>query len=130
MKNFNIILFFAIMFALPSITVALNESPVMLKRDPFDHPVLFVKRPKSKTNSKSVVGRAVELKLRATLVAGKSSMANVNGVLLKLGETIKGYRLLLVREREAVLEKKGKKVVIIMDSADLQKAEIKSKPKK
>ncbi len=46
--------------------------------------------------------------LRAVIVAGRNSLANVDGALVRIGGEIDGYRLTEVREREAVFVK-GKK---------------------
>lgn len=45
--------------------------------------------------------------LKATLVAGERSMANLGGVVLELGEETHGFRLVEVREWEAVFTKDG-----------------------
>ncbi len=108
MKIINIIMLFILLLA--SSAVAWDESsPVEIKRDPFDHPALVKQMEQKK---KPVIEETVNLKLKATLVAKQDSMANVNGVLLNLGESIEGYRLLRVNEGEAVLEKNGKIVVV------------------
>ena len=50
--------------------------------------------------------------LKATLVAGERSMANLGGVLLRVGQETHGYRLVEVREWEAVFAKDGETVVL------------------
>lgn len=50
--------------------------------------------------------------LRATLVAGERSMANLGGVLLGLGEETHGYRLVEVNEWRAVFLKDGERIVL------------------
>ncbi len=50
--------------------------------------------------------------LRATLVSGRRSLANLGGVVLGLGDEAHGYRLTEVRAWEAVFEKGGATVVL------------------
>ena len=53
-----------------------------------------------------------KLNLQAVLVAGSHSIANVDGVMLRVGESINGYRLLEVQHRSAVFEKNGAKFTL------------------
>ncbi|HET7131394.1 MAG TPA: hypothetical protein VFJ95_04065 [Gammaproteobacteria bacterium] len=43
------------------------------------------------------------LELRATLVRGRSSSANIDGTIVRVGEKVAGYRLVSVHEGAAVL---------------------------
>ena len=43
------------------------------------------------------------LELRATLVRGSSSSANIGGTIVRVGERVNGYRLVSVNEGAAVL---------------------------
>ncbi len=54
-------------------------------------------------------------KLSATLRSGKNSMANVNGAVIKLGETIDGYRLIEVNKRSAVFIKNEHRIQLTLD---------------
>jgi hypothetical protein len=54
--------------------------------------------------------------LTATLVAGERSLANLGGVVLGLGEETHGYRLVEVREFEAVFENAGEQVVLPVEA--------------
>jgi hypothetical protein len=53
-----------------------------------------------------------KLNLQAVLVAGAHSIANVDGVMLRVGESLNGYRLLEVQQRSAVFEKNGAKFTL------------------
>jgi hypothetical protein len=53
-----------------------------------------------------------KLNLQAVLVAGSQSIANVDGVMVRVGESINGYRLLEVQHRSAVFEKNGAKFTL------------------
>ncbi len=77
--------------------------------DPFDKPAL----PGDVTaRSSSAPSASWSPWLKATLVAGERSLANLGGVVLKLGEDTHGYRLLEVREWMAVFSKDGERVVL------------------
>jgi|GEM_PF-1180441 len=54
--------------------------------------------------------------LKATVVAGKGSLVNVDGEILGLGESHGGYRLVEVHERTAVFERGGKRYVLSLDT--------------
>ena len=53
-----------------------------------------------------------KISLHAVLVAGPDSMANVDGVMVRLGDTVQGYRLLAVHDRSAVFEKNNAKFTL------------------
>ena len=56
--------------------------------------------------------------LKATLVAGAASLANLGGIVLELGEEIHGYRLREVRPWEAVFEKGGVTLVLPVEAVE------------
>ena len=58
--------------------------------------------------------------LRATLVAGGRSFVNLGGSILSLGEEIAGYRLVSVREGEAVFWKDGESIRLSLNDDDEQ----------
>ncbi|MBK6672799.1 MAG: hypothetical protein IPM70_01590 [Proteobacteria bacterium] len=53
-------------------------------------------------------------RLTAVMVAGRSSLATIDGRILKLGELVDGLRLLSVRDSEVVVEKDGQPYVLTM----------------
>jgi hypothetical protein len=57
-------------------------------------------------------------KLTALMIAGKSSLANVEGTIIRIGESIDGHQLLFVREDEAVFVKGDEIVVVTMRGPD------------
>ena len=75
--------------------------------DPFDRPALPGDVTARRTSSASWSPW-----LKATLVAGENSLANLGGIVLKLGEETHGYRLLEVREWTAVFSRDGERVVL------------------
>ncbi len=55
--------------------------------------------------------------LRAVMVAGSESIANVGGTMLRIGERIDGHRLIDVRPRGAVFQRDdGKTVAVSLDT--------------
>jgi len=53
-------------------------------------------------------------RLTAVLVAGKNSLVNLQGEIIGLGEEKDGYRLIEVRDQQAVFRKGKKRVVLNM----------------
>ena len=73
-----------------------DDAEVELRRNPFDRPVL-----ESLDLSAAAATVAVnpndEPGLRAVLVAGSKSAVNFGGVIIQIGETANGYKLLSVK---------------------------------
>ena len=61
---------------------------------------------------------AADMQLRATIVAGSRSQANIGGVIVGLGEGVNGYRLTEVHARRVVLEQNGTRKEIMIDETD------------
>jgi hypothetical protein len=59
--------------------------------------------------------------LRAVIVAGRDSLANVDGSIVRIGEQIDGYRLVQVREHEAVFLKTTRRYTLML--ADIKGAD-------
>ena len=83
-----------------------------LQHDPFARPALGALPATTSTGAASrraptapAVGP--KLNLQAVLVAGPNSIANVDGVMVRVGDAIQGYRLVEVEHRSAVFEKNG-----------------------
>ena len=86
-----------------------------LKHDPFKKPK-FLEKVEPQANAVTEAKETpMEGELRATITAGAQSMVNVDGVILTLGEEMSGYRLIEVREREAVFERHGKRELLSID---------------
>lgn len=66
--------------------------------------------------------------LRAVMLAGAASMADVDGAMVRIGEAIDGYRLVEVREEAAVFEKSGKRYVLKLGNAVEHGAAARSRP--
>lgn len=89
-----------------------EEAPAPLRFDPFVRP--DPERLAQGSVGAARPGQAWSPVLRATLVAGDDSLANLGGTILKLGEETHGYRLVEVRDREAVFEKGGSRLVLTL----------------
>ena len=83
----------------------------VLQHDPFSRPALGG-LPNMQGGGQAVPTRRAEsatpapkLKLHAVLVAGSNSIANVDGVMIRVGDSVQGYRLVAVEDRSAVFEK-------------------------
>lgn len=68
--------------------------------------------------SPSKQDNAADMALRATMVAGARSQANIGGVIVGLGETVNGYQLTEVHARHVVLERDGTRKEIKVDEID------------
>lgn len=86
-----------------------------IQHDPFQKPELnkTIINAVSPTGHEALVAWAP--KLIMTLRAGRNSMANVNGKIIRLNENIEGYRLIEVHERSAVFVKQGKLTRLTLD---------------
>ena len=85
-----------------------------LRHDVFARPTLAaltVTTPEGPPSSPPV---AWNPRLTAVMVAGSSSLATIDGRILKVGEQADGYRLVSVRESEATLVKDGQHFVLAM----------------
>jgi hypothetical protein len=80
-----------------------------LQHDPFARPMLgaMPANASAATASRRAPALRPKLNLQAVLVAGPNSIANVDGVMLRVGDAIQGYRLVEVEHRSAVFEKNG-----------------------
>ncbi|OIN05590.1 hypothetical protein [Oceanisphaera psychrotolerans] len=81
-------------------TTALADTGMPL-RDPFVRPQTELP---ARTTPTPVVSEP-DFKLRALLVAGDNSLANIDGTILALGDEFDGYRLISVTQEETLFEK-------------------------
>ncbi len=88
------------------------EGRIRLRFDPFAQPGTQTAGPGRLGSAGSQ--RAWSPELRATLVSSERSLVNLGGTILELGEEAHGYRLLEVRESEAVFERSGSETVLQM----------------
>ena len=97
----------------PCLSALAGELPPSTERTPFTPPAHI-----AQLKAPGVRKTAADLQLRATMLTKQWTMANVNGTMLVPGETINDYRLLQVRENEAVFIKDGVQIVVAIDAAN------------
>ncbi len=100
----------AAMSAFATATVQAAEPQVELLRNPFERPAV-AELVASAVNVNDVLTARGNTQLRAVLVAGPKSIVNLGGVILKIGESTNGYRLIKVGEGTATFNRKGEKVI-------------------
>jgi hypothetical protein len=93
---------------------SVGQGAEALTKNPFTRPGYTADRPLP-TNAEPPVVEFVPLQLKATLIAGKQALANINGEILAPGDQIQGHRLIRVREREVVLSKNGERLTLSVD---------------
>ena len=86
--------------------------------DPFEMPVLQQNtEPENNVIQAPDQAPRIQLRLFSTLRAGKNSMANVSGRILKVGETIDGYKLIAVHERSVDMLKNQQRTHLTLDDS-------------
>ncbi len=89
----------------------------VLHRNPFERPKL--QQPAGRAASPEITGAAAPAwELRGTLVAGRDSLADVDGVIIRVGDDVDGYRLVSVREGIAVFFGNGGRLVLTVEDAE------------
>ncbi len=120
----NKILYLLIFFPLLLSRLAIaDERPkqIQLRHDPFQKPeMLLAARPKH-------VDKEIDQpnwlnqnsKLNMTLRAGKNSMVNVQGRVIKIDENIDGFKLVKVLERSAIFKNDEQQIILKIDEVDV-----------
>jgi hypothetical protein len=106
----NAVLVVAAMSTFTSATAEAAEPQVELLRNPFVRPAAE-ELVASAVNVNEVPTMESDTELRAVLVAGPKSIVDFGGVILQIGESTSGYRLLEVAEGTATFNRKGEKIV-------------------
>lgn len=110
------LLILAIGLCLSTLTPVAAEQQIRLKFDPFNRPDLeTLPKPIAVKIEEEKLPDVWEARLYATIRSGSNSLANVNGNIIAIGESIEGYRLVEVHERIAVFMKKGKRYILNLD---------------
>ena len=79
--------------------------PPELKHNPFKRPVLEVR---SQPPAIPDTGQQIELDLRATLVGGRRSLANIDGRFYRHGDEVAGHEVSRIMEGSVVLTRNGR----------------------
>jgi hypothetical protein len=92
-----------------------GENVQVLKTNPFMIPAGYQEQ--FYTPSQVKQEQSVPFVLRGTMVSGKRSLANINSVILSLGDEIDGYKLVAIQQREVVLLKNNNRRILSIDEA-------------
>ena len=90
-----------------------DDARPRLRHNPFDGPTLDAHR-----RGSSSTGDAFRPILKATSHAGENSIANLGGIILRIGEEAHGYKLITVGEGEAEFERAGTRIVLRIPGSD------------
>ena len=85
-----------------------NAPAPVLRHDPFRRPG------GTSTAAPQTVEAQWRPQLRGVLLSGRQSLANVEGQMVGIGESLDGHRLLSVTEYQAVFEKDGRRTTLDM----------------
>ena len=102
------------LWSLPAASAAGGD----LQHNPFTRPELGSPAP---AGGDAPAPATAEPELRATLVAGQNSLANVAGQLLSIGDEADGYRLLAVGEGFADFERDGRRITVMLREPEPQR---------
>lgn len=99
------------------------SADVLLKHDPFARPLLPALLPNNPAtaNAETKTDAPWNPQLIAVMVSGKSSLVNLDGVILKIGEEKDGYRFVQAKDHEVVFKKGNKRIVLNMEMSTLRK---------
>lgn len=104
---------FAFLLVGQTSTCLAGDARGVLRINPFERPIVEDIR-SAQVPAESRV-EAPELRLRAVMLAGSGSLANIGGTIMGIGEEIEGYRLVSITERNVVLNKHGKARTLSID---------------
>ncbi len=85
-----------------------ESSDATLATNPFDRPGFVVNL--SEAAAPGPMSAPVRLELRTTVVGADSALANINGQVVTVGETLDGYRVAAIREGRVILTKDGERI--------------------
>jgi hypothetical protein len=93
-----------------------------LRHDPFARPLLTATVPKNVVaqGDAAVDTSTWNPNLIAVMVAGDHSLVNLEGTIVAIGQEVDGYRLVQVRDREAIFTRGKQRVVLKMEASTLR----------
>ena len=118
----NAMLVVAAMSTFTFATAGAAEPRVELLRNPFARPAP-AELVASAVSVNEVPTMESDTELRAVLVAGPKSIVDFGGVILQIGDSTNGYRLLEVGEGTATFNRKGEKIVFSLYEPDQVKSD-------
>jgi hypothetical protein len=87
-----------------------------LRTNPFLQPVELPEMPDDGKDAGDKV--IADMELRATVVAGDYSQANIGGVIVGLGDVVNGYSLAEVHTRHVVLDRDGTRMELRINDSN------------
>ena len=118
----NTILVVTVMSIFTLATAKAAEPQVELLRNPFARPAIAELVADAAGVSDVLTGGG-NTELRAVLVAGPKSIVDFGGVILQIGDSTNGYRLIEVGEGTATFNRKGEKIVFSLYEPDQVKSD-------
>ena len=85
---------------------------VQLLKNPFVKPGFVNANPAAQRINAEEAPALSERSLRATLSARQDSIANIDGLMLSVGDKVKGYELIAIGEGYAILVKNNKEITL------------------
>ena len=101
----------AVMILLPQLPAA--DDRRTLRTNPFSNP--YIGEMETTKEEVRKAPAAIVYELRGTMTAGANSQADIDGVILAIGDDIGGYTLVSVGLREVVLDKDGEQKILSLD---------------
>lgn len=108
-----------------SVTVCAFAAPSAVgfipKRDPFARPANAATQPAAQTAPPIAPAAAPSVSewrpaLRGVMLGAGAPLVDIDSRILTVGDSIDGYRLTAVREREAVFMRDGRKIILHLDT--------------
>ena len=90
----------------------INASEIELTKNPFVNPFNAKGVSNGRNVNTDVANSLLDSNLRATLTSEDHAIANVDGTMVFLGETIKGYELIMVSDGTATFRKDEKEITL------------------
>lgn len=84
--------------------------PPALRYDPFEQPGFLGTPGDTRTSSGPVADAGPNMELRSILESGSESVVNLNGQIMMIGDSFKGYQLVDVGKQSATFIKDGAKI--------------------
>lgn len=97
---------------LTSSSVIAQSNTVRLQANPFNRPGFVMNLGQAAAPAVAAIERPAELELRATMVASDAELANINGEVLRVGESIGGYRIVRITEGRVMLRNGSEDLVL------------------
>lgn len=95
-------------FSTTSVTVNASE---FLRHNPFEKPEFNAGMP----GAENKIILKNEMKLRGTLIDGKDSLANIDGVFYRISQEIAGYHVVRITRTSVTLQRAGNEMILTLN---------------